>query len=316
MRAGWLLVLCSCAAQPTTFSPARLSTHAAALATPALAGRAAGSAGERKALAYVARELEAAGVDAKRQRFSISGEKGSANVYGVVRGATGLADEHVVVGAHVDHLGVVGGALHAGAEDNASGVAVVLEIARALVRRRGELGRSVVFAFFGAEEIGTLGSQAWIADPPLPLERTVAMVNVDMIGMRLLDQGLLWLPKVLWGIDDRRSVGIVGTEGRPGLRAIVDQGCRAGAMHAVAPEDFPDAIRDMINEQAKDRGDNASFERAGVPAVFFGSGESSIYHSAEDTLNVLDPEIMAERAEAILATILLLSRADWSFIRG
>jgi Zn-dependent M28 family amino/carboxypeptidase len=312
--------LAACAPSAAGFSEARLTTHAAALAAAELEGRAAGSAGERRALEYIARELERAGITSpprgRRHRFEIAGGRRSGNVYGLVRGATGLADEYVVVGAHADHLGVVGGVLHPGAEDNASGVAVLLEVGKALKQRRRELGRSVVLAFFGAEEIGKVGSLAYVAEPPLPLERTVAMINIDMIGLPLIDQGLLWLPKVLFGIDDTRSVGVVGTEGRPGLRAIVNQGCRLAAVNPVAPEDFPAAVRDLINEQAKGRGDETSFEGVGIPAVFFGSGESADYHSADDTIDDLDASIMARRAAAIAATVVLLSRADWAFVRA
>lgn len=295
--------------------------HVASLAAPPLEGRSAGSDGERRAIAYVVRELDAAGIGppphhGRIQTFDVGGAAKSANAYGFVSGATGLADEYVVLGAHVDHLGLRDGELFAGAEDNASGVALVLEVGRALRRRRDELGRSVVLAFFGAEEIGTLGSEAYVADPPAALERTVAMVNVDMIGLPLLDQAAFWLPKVLWGLDDRHSVGIIGTQGRIGLRALVDQGCRAGRVQSVAPEDFPDFIRDIINDQARDRGDNASFEAVGIPAVFFGSGEADTYHSPEDTVDDLEPAILATRAAAVLGTVIEISRADWSFIRG
>jgi len=282
-------------------------------------GRRAGTNHERRALAYVTEELEAAGIPAppagRTQSFPL-GEGESANVYGYLRGSTGLADELVVVGAHVDHLGVVDGKLHAGAEDNASGVAVVLEVGKSLLQRRGALGRSVVLAFFGSEEVGKIGSAAYVADPPFPIQRTVAMVNVDMIGLPLLDQSAMWILKLLWGLDDRRSVGIIGTAGLPGLRALVDQGCRASAISSVAPEDFPTFIEDMINAQALDRSDEASFRRAGVPAVFFGSGEADSYHSPDDVIADIVPSVLAERTVAIRETVVLLSRADWSFIRS
>lgn len=321
---AWLGVVTSaaCATYPATpFSEARLMGHVSALAAPSLQGRSAGTDGERRAIAHVVRELDAAGIappphHGRIQAFDVGGAATSANAYGFVLGATGLADEYVVLGAHVDHLGMRDGKLHAGAEDNASGVALVLEVGKALSRRRRELGRSVVLAFFGAEEIGKQGSVAYIADPPAPLERTVAMVNVDMIGLPLLDQAAFFVPKVLFGLDELHSVGIIGTQDRPGLRALVNQGCRAGRVRSVAPEDFPDWIRDIINDQARDRGDNASFEAAGIPAVFFGSGEADTYHSPDDTVDDLEPAILATRAAAILSTVIELSRADWSFIRG
>jgi Zn-dependent M28 family amino/carboxypeptidase len=85
---------------------------------------------------------------------------------GAERASAALAGELVVVGAHLDHLGVRGGVLHPGADDDASGVAVVLEVARALSARRGELGRPVSFAFFVAEEIGHVGARTLSARRP------------------------------------------------------------------------------------------------------------------------------------------------------
>ena len=101
---------------------------------------------------------------------------------------------------------------------------------------------------------------------------------------------------------------MIGTEGRPGLRAAVDAGCAAAHIRALGPEDFPAPIRDFLNAMARERGDNASFERAGVPAVFFSSGESEDYHAPTDTPDRLDGAILAARAEAIHGTVLALVR--------
>lgn len=318
MRLEWLLpiVFVACGPRmPTSPGEVRLMQDVRALAAPSLNGRRAGTEDEAAALAYVRDALNAANITTQAQPFAISPGRESHNLLGVIRGSTGLADEYVVLGAHVDHLGVVEGALHPGAEDNATGVALVLEVGRRLMERRAALGRTVVLAFFGAEEIGKLGSTAYVQDPPLSLERTVAMVNVDMIGLPLLDQSAMWILKVLWGLDDHTSVGIVGTAGRPGLRALVNEGCRRARISSVAPEDFPAPVEDMINEQAADRSDDAPFRRAGVPAVIFGSGEADSYHSADDVVDAIHPDILADRTEAVLETVMLLSRADWDFVR-
>ena len=313
------------------FSPAVLLQHVRALAGPELAGRKVGSAGERGAFDLVTRALDAAGVPApasgRRHAFAPVGgwetvEGESANVYGFVAGSR--PNEHVVLGAHVDHLGLVrttdadGGVsevLYPGAEDNASGVAVVLEVARELEALRAELGRAVLVAFFGAEEVGMLGSQEYVRTPPLPLDQAVAMVNVDMIGRPLADQAGFELLKIPMGIDADNAVGVIGTEGRPALRDIVDRACRAIDLRAFGPEDFPDLVREMLNRMARDRGDNARFEHVGVPTVFFSSGESDDYHRPSDTPDRLDPVIMAERAEVIYRTVVALSQVERATIR-
>lgn len=112
------------------------------------------------------------------------------NVLGLLPGDGPLADETIVVGAHYDHLGFGDygsldrrpGLLHPGADDNASGVAAMIEIARQLAARPGRLPRSVLFIAFSAEELGLLGSKHYAAHPVIPLEKTVAMINFDMVG--------------------------------------------------------------------------------------------------------------------------------------
>ena len=110
-----------------------------------------------------------------------------------------------MLGAHYDHLGRAGGVVHPGADDNASGTAVVLGMARALAAAGGT-ARTLVVVFFSGEEIGLLGSAHYVKHPPLPIERTAAMLNFDMVGrMR----------------NDRLNVG--GVESGGGLRALVER---------------------------------------------------------------------------------------------
>jgi aminopeptidase YwaD len=116
----------------------------------------------------------------------------ASNVVGVLPGSDRETNtEVVVVGAHWDHLGTGAsasldpegaGKLHPGADDNASGVAAMLEVARSFAPRRRELRRSLLFVGFGAEELGTLGSFYLVQHPPVPVDHIVAMVNLDMVG--------------------------------------------------------------------------------------------------------------------------------------
>ncbi|MDQ3917861.1 MAG: M20/M25/M40 family metallo-hydrolase [Acidobacteriota bacterium] len=115
----------------------------------------------------------------------------AANVVGVLEGSDPkLRDEVIVVGAHYDHLGRGGegslapreGEIHHGADDNASGTAGLLELARLLSRDREKMRRTLVFIAFGGEEEGLIGSSYYVAHPARPVEQTVAMINMDMIG--------------------------------------------------------------------------------------------------------------------------------------
>jgi Zn-dependent M28 family amino/carboxypeptidase len=291
-----------------------LRAHVEALAADEMNGRLAGSRGERLAADHVARAFEAAGVGVphggeRLQVVPLHGLGGdSVNVIGLVAGGDpGLAGEFVVVGAHIDHLGR-DGKIYRGAEDNASGVAVLIEIGRALAARRGELGRSVLLVGFGAEEGGMIGSAAFVELPPVPRERITAMVNIDMIGRKLVDQVWLAPLKLVYGIPGD-GVGVVGTAGRPALRRIVDDACKAAGVRAVGTEDLPGSVRADVERQTAGRGDNVPFERAGIASVFFGAGESDDYHKPSDVIDKLDFPLMARRGRAILGTVIGLSRA-------
>ncbi len=119
------------------------------------------------------------------------------NVIGVLEGSGALADETIVIGAHYDHVGMGGAGslargsheVHNGADDNASGTAGVIELARRMAALPPHPRRRLVFIAFAGEERGLLGSAYYVKHPLFPLDKTVAMVNLDMIG-RLTDDKL------------------------------------------------------------------------------------------------------------------------------
>jgi Zn-dependent M28 family amino/carboxypeptidase len=294
---------------PAALSAQALEAHVLALTAPAMRGRSGGSAEETAAAEYVAERLTAFGVEAlagglvRPVPLRDGGE--SRNVVGVVRGR---GEGWVVVGAHLDHLGVVDGATYHGADDNASGVAVMLEVARASVE--ASLERSLLFAFFGAEEIGLQGSRHFVREPPIARESIAVMVNIDMVGRRLVDHTGLGVVKKIAGIDDARSIGIIGTAERPWLRAIVKAACADHGLQAWGPEDLPEALGRYVERIAKDRGDNAPFEEVGIPSVFFGNGEHDDYHQPSDTADKLLFPLMELRARAIASAVAVLSGAS------
>jgi hypothetical protein len=142
------------------------------------------------------------------------------------------------------------------------------------------------------------------------------MVNVDMIGRPLIDQPALAPLKWAAAIDGARSVGLLGARARPALRALVDRSCAGAGVAAVAPEDLPEPVDREVSRQSEGRGDSVSFEAAGVPALFFGSGESSDYHRSTDTVDRVRPDIMERRARALAEVVVALSRAPPETFRG
>src|SRR6185295_14235724 len=131
-------------------------------------------------------------------------ERRAANLVALLPGTDpALAGEALVLGAHYDHLGRDGDRIYAGADDNASGTALVLGLARALAASGG-LPRTVVLALFSGEELGLLGSRHYAAHPAVPMARTAAMLNFDMVGR--LGGGRLRLGGVASGAGLREAV--------------------------------------------------------------------------------------------------------------
>lgn len=302
-RAFVTVLLAACAPhEHGPLSASALMTHVAYLADPRLEGRAAGSAGEREAETYVEARLRDAGLEPQEQAVPAGGS----NVYAMIPGAS---DEVVVIGAHLDHLGRRDGVVYPGADDNASGVALVLGVAQTLAHQ--PLARSVLVVFFTAEEEGMVGSEYFVAHAPLPLSRVVAMVNVDMIARPLLDQRWARIPLHLFGVPRARAVGLVGARSYPALRALADAAFADGG-EVVAAEDFPDRIEREVEREAEGRSDSVSFEARGIPALFFGDGESHDYHRPTDTIDKLHPALLSRRAHAIVRVMLALSKAPAS----
>jgi hypothetical protein len=180
------------------------------------------------------------------------------NVLGLLPARAGRAAEAVLLGAHYDHLGVGapinGDSIYNGAIDNASGTAGMLAIAEAAISSGLTPTRSVIFAAFGAEEIGLLGSETFVRRPRIPLDRLVAMLNLDGVNL----------------IAETRDIAALGTEwstlSAPFAAAAAAEG------YASTPRDSP-ILRVAVEQDFFDRSDQASFARAGVPSLFLYFGD-------------------------------------------
>ena len=214
------------------------------------------------------------------------------NVIGILKGSDpSLQDEVVIVGAHYDHLGRSsrfsmsqnsGGEIHHGADDNASGTAAVIEMARAAREARSEFRRSVVFMTFAGEEYGLLGSSYYVNHPALPLDRTIAMVNLDMVGRasgKIMVDGLSNSPSIEEDLQAAESVSSLK------LRALRG-GPGAGAS------------------------DDATFLLRKVPAINFFSGFHSDYHRPSDTSDKIDGPGGAAVADLALALVRQLANRE------
>lgn len=210
----------------------------------------------------------------QRVALDVNLETVRAQVANVLAYLPGKTDEYVIVGAHYDHLGRGGshslapsqtGTFHPGADDNASGSAGVLELARLFAPHKGELKRGILFMNFAGEELGLLGSDDWVQHPTRPLPKAVAMLNMDMIG-RIQ--------------NDKVFIGGVGTGTT--LRSALD--------HAKGDSRF--------NLELSDGGyassDHTSFVSKKIPVLFFFSGLHADYHKPSDTADKINAESAAK----------------------
>src|SRR5262245_52094085 len=267
------------------FDIGRMKADIEWLAAPEREGRGAGSRGLDAAASYVAERFErlgfaplsssAQGHDRYFQPFTMTGENGAPvpakNVIAVLPGTNpAMSGQALIISAHYDHLGLgwpdaragAKGQLHPGADDNASGVAVMLELARLMANTRPE--RSVIFAAFAAEEAGLQGARHYVraAQTPgaaFPLSGHIADLNLDMVG-RLAD-------------------GKVTVFGAGSARELPFIFMGAGAVTGVPVQ----SVAQEVNAS-----DHTAFVEAGVPAVQVFASQAGDYHRPSDTADKID----------------------------
>lgn len=268
-----LLLLTPALAQDV--SRENLERHVRALAGKEMEGRR--GEGARRAALYVKKELEALGLPA-RIREHDGPDAPVRNVVAVLQAGEEPSAEHVIVSAHYDHLGRMGGFVFPGAADNAAGVAALLEIARVL--RGAALPRDVVLVAFDQEEFGFRGSRAYVTDPVRPLGECALFVTMDILGRDLADatRGVLF------------CVGLEHSD------TLYD---------AVAAAPIPEGISlayagaDIVGP----RSDFVPFHERKVPFLFFSAGEYVDYHCPTDTPERVDFAKLHRETEAVLSIV-------------
>jgi len=182
-----------------------------------------------------------------------------------------VADEYLVIGAHYDHLGFGGPgsgsrkpdtlAIHNGADDNASGIAAMVEIAEKLVSQKAQLKQNIIFIAFGAEEMGTIGSRYFTNNSPVDLKKIKYMMNIDMIGR--MEQ-------------EEKSIIIGGTGTAKGLDEIIKRTSDKFNLNAkISPEGYGPS-------------DHANFYAKDIPVMFFFTGAHQDYHTPEDDIEFVN----------------------------
>lgn len=221
--------------------------------------------------------------------LSIQIETTHATVNNVLAYLPGKTDEYIILGAHYDHLGRGNadslapsqiGQIHPGADDNASGTAGLLELARLLAPMKSQMQRGILFSSFAGEELGLLGSAAWVKNPTRPLGKAVAMLNMDMIG-RIK--------------NDKVYVGGVGTGST--FQKILEEA--AGDSH----------LKFDYSQGGYASSDHTSFVAQKIPVLFFFSGLHADYHKPSDTWEKINPDAASRLLNVVASATMSIASA-------
>jgi Zn-dependent M28 family amino/carboxypeptidase len=296
----WAALLASCLRAPSAPEPplasldtARIVQDLRALAADSMEGRATGTTGAERTRRFLRTAFARAGLEAfsggyERPFQTMSGGRSVAgvNLVGYVEG-TDRTGPVIVVTAHYDHLGVRDGVVYNGADDNASGTAALLALARHL--KEEPPTHTTVLAALDAEELGLLGAEAFLANPPLPRERIALNINLDMVGRNARDE-----------------LYAAGAYHYPFLRPILEGVAGGAPIRLRLGHDSPDLPR---ADDWTSQSDHGAFHGAGIPFVYFGVEDHPDYHRPTDDPERIEPDFYVGAVATIITALEALDEA-------
>lgn len=280
----------------------RLEKHLYTLASDSLRGREAGTADGKKAAEYILGQWREMGLTPDlrpfhtpvRPQYETYEEDKFTNLVGIIEGSDPvLKDEYIVVGAHYDHIGMRGDQVCNGADDNASGSSCLIEIARQLLARKGELKRSVIICAFDAEEMGLFGSKALVK---------------EMKGKQMLDRVKLML-----------SVDMVGWYKANGELVLEGTGTLKKAKSWLAPDVLGSDLKvrfKSFENSIFTATDTEPFAEEGIPTLAVTTGLKSPYHKPEDDAELIDYEGLDRITDYLTALTVSASRHEGKIASG
>ncbi len=292
-------------APPQAITPAftaqELMAHVTTLAGPDMAGRETGTPGNAKARAFVLEQFRAAGLEPLGKTFEMpfaferrqpadgkteSVKMQGINLGGICRGRGAKDNGAIVLTAHYDHLGVRDAAIYHGADDNASGVTMLLALARQC--RITPWMHDAIFVAFDAEEMGLQGARAFVKTLPIPSNRTIALnINFDMVAR-----------------GDKNELYIAGTHHTPALKPILEPVASRSKIKVLFGHDSGGGQDDWTTQS-----DHAAFHQAGIPFIYFGVEDHPDYHKPTDTADKINPAFFYQSALTILDAVTTIDRA-------
>lgn len=261
----------------------RLLDDLAWMADDAREGRATGTPGNAATRDWLVGRFTEIGLEPFGPSFErpfTTSRLSGANVVGMLKGSGESSGDYIVVTAHFDHLGVQGGEIYNGADDNASGTAALL--AAAAWFKTHPTRHSIIFAALDAEERGLQGARAFLAEPPVGHEDMTLNINLDMIGR-----------------NEQRELYAAGTSHWPALRGALEEVAERSAVTLLFGHDGSASGPDDWTFQS----DHGPFHAAGVPFVYFGVEDHPDYHQATDEVSGIEPGFFVDAAETVMDAI-------------
>lgn len=263
------------------------------LSSDKLGGRKPLSEGSLKAREYIRSRFEALGLTSQyrnyTQYFSFRNERdgqfyeNSANIIGFVPGEE--TEKLIVVMAHYDHLGIQGDKIFNGADDNASGTAAVMALAKYFSFKRPK--HSMMFVALDAEEMGHQGAKALVDDFPFPLEQVVLNINLDMISRNV-----------------HQELYAAGTYHYPYLKPLIEKVSEGRNPKLLFGHDQPEMGRGDWTLSS----DHAQFHLNGIPFIYFGVEDHEDYHRETDTFDRIDQKFYVAAVQLILDVLISLDK--------
>ena len=261
------------------------------LASDAYEGRKTGTKGAEMARTYLTGRLKEIGLKpypgqaSYEQNFEIKGRNGAAAIQGknLIAYVPGKTENVIVISAHYDHIGVIKNEVFNGADDNASGTAALLQFAKYFAKNKPN--NTLIFALFDGEEMGLQGAKAFVANPPVALDKIKLNINMDMISH-----------------NDKQELYAVGTFKYPQLKPFLVT--TNPNLKLLLGHDDPKMGQDDWTNQS----DQGAFNAKNIPFIYFGVEDHKDYHKATDEYQNINKMFFVDAANAIQEVILNIDK--------
>ena len=252
-------------------------------------GRKSGTKGSEMSRAYLTKRLKEIGVaplsslGSYEQNFEIKGRNSVTKGVNLVSYIKGKTDDVIVISAHYDHVGIIKNEVYNGADDNASGVGALLSFAKYF--KEHQPNNTLIFALFDAEEMGLQGAKAFVANPPVALEKIKLNINMDMISH-----------------NDKGELYAVGTFKYPQLKKYLIT--TNPNIKLLLGHDDPKLGHDDWTNQS----DQGAFNAKNIPFIYFGVEDHADYHKATDEFKNINKEFYVNAVSVIQEVILNIDK--------